>query len=179
VKNRTQQQGVFSIEMAFVLLGMSACLYFCFDLGFQQIRKSQLERVSYSLVSALKERSLFHPTINNKPSYKVEPQEVKQLHNIAAAMLNVKKKDVSVIVSSRLPKGKTQSLSALSPNVPCRTYSPISTKLVVTTESINQEVAIYQVTLCQIVPAWFERVIGGEAQKNDRVLSAHATFIGR
>lgn len=176
--NKNRQQGVFSIEMAFVLLGMGACLYFCFDLGYQQIRKSQLERVSYSLVSLLKERSLFYSDDQTQPNYRPNSQETEQLQRLAARFLNVKTDDVSVIVESRV-SGRRVVFKKLASNVPCELNYPLNQSLAVSSGGKKAEAPIYQVTVCQIVPAWFERIVGNQADKNDRVLSAHSTFVGR
>ena len=66
------QNGVFSIELAFVLLGMCAFLFFIFDLGFQVVQKSQLHRASYSLASVLKERKDPFEWAHNKGKGKMD-----------------------------------------------------------------------------------------------------------
>lgn len=175
-----KQRGVFSIEMVFVLIGMTACLYFCFDLGFQQIRKSQLERTSHSLVSLLKERTLFYSPKNNTTNYRISPDQAKQLRTIGARLLNTTEEHVSVVIEARVKGRYLSSQYALAPQLNCSATKSLNTKdLDVKRERNNSYAPIYQVTICQRVPAWFERVIGNEPDKKDRVLTAHSTFIGR
>ena len=170
-----KQAGVFSIEMAFVLIGMCAALYFCFDLGYQQIRKSQLERVSYSLVSVLKERTLFY-----QKKEQVSTEEVNDLHLLAVRLLNIKNNSqVSVVVDQRIQgQPSTQIRSTISQVISCKPHQMLSDKFDITLEKTGKKAPVYQVTVCQQIPAWFESVISGEA-KNSRILQVQSTFIGR
>lgn len=96
LKTKRKQSGVFAIELAFILVAMSASLYFCFDLGYQQMNKSKLERVSYSLVSLLKERSLFY---SGQP--KNTGEEARELRNLGSRLLGVPKDKLSVVIERR------------------------------------------------------------------------------
>lgn len=176
-----KQRGVFSIEMAFVLIGMTACLYFSFDLGFQQIRKSQLERTSHSLVSLLKERTLFYKQPRNKtPNYMLSPEQAQQLRTVGAKLLNTTEDHVSVVIEARINGTYQSSQHALAPQLNCTSVKPLkNTALDVKREKHGSFAPIYQVTVCQRVPAWFERVMGNQPNKHDRVITAHSTFIGR
>lgn len=180
MQNKKKQKGVFAIEMAFVLLGMCAVLYFCFDLGYQQIRKSQLERVSYSLVSILKERTIIYKKNKNDKNYEtVEQAQVDQLKKIGAVLLKVDESEVSVAVDFRINAQSKPRLSALSNGVACVPQIALTNKLDVNLEKSGDPAPIYQVTVCQKVPAWFESVIGSNASKISRILQAQSTFIGR
>lgn len=175
-----KQRGVFSIEMAFVLIGMCACLYFCFDLGYQQIRKSQLERVSYSLVSVLKERSLLYRKNKNDTQYEiVNASQVEQLKSIGAKLLGVDKNKISVVVDYRIEAINKPRVSALSAGIECTPLQTLSNKLDVTLEKGGRPAPIYQVTICQQVPAWFESIVGGDKSKNKRILQVQSSFVGR
>ncbi|MGF1834981.1 tight adherence pilus pseudopilin TadF [Photobacterium sanguinicancri] len=180
MQNKKKQKGVFAIEMAFVLLGMCAVLYFCFDLGYQQIRKSQLERVSYSLVSILKERTIIYKKNKNDKNYETVVQaQVDQLKKIGAVLLKVDESEVSVAVDFRINAQSKPRLSALSTGVSCSPQVLLTNKLDVNLEKSGDPAPIYQVTVCQKVPAWFESVIGSNASKISRILQAQSTFIGR
>ncbi|MGF1692155.1 tight adherence pilus pseudopilin TadF [Photobacterium kagoshimensis] len=176
-----KQKGVFSIELAFVLIGMTSCLYFCFDLGFQQIRKSQLERTAHSLVSLLKERSLFYPSSRGQQFHtRIQESQAQQLQLIGAKLLNSKVEDVSVIIEERLSGKHHLTRQALSPEVNCAPpFSLASKKLDITREKQDKYAPIYQVTICQRIPAWFERIMGNDPKKTDRILTSYSTFIGR
>ncbi|OAN12988.1 hypothetical protein A3K86_15060 [Photobacterium jeanii] len=178
---RYKQKGVFSIEMVFVLMGMTACLYFCFDLGFQQIRKSQLERAAHSLVSLLKERSLFYNKSSSKQAkYIITSGQAQQLRTVGARLLNTTEDNVSIVIESRVNSNYTSPSVALAPQLNCVSPKPLSNNtLDVKRERSGSSAPIYQVTICQRVPAWFERVMGNEPKKKDRVITAHSTFIGR
>ncbi|USD67751.1 tight adherence pilus pseudopilin TadF [Vibrio sp. SCSIO 43136] len=168
-----KNRGVFSIEMAFVLIGMSACLYFCFDLGYQQIRKSQLERVSYSLVSVLKERTLFY-----QQKQPVDGKQVAQLHKIAARLLNTSPERVAINVDYRI--GKTQRINQSQRHgFTCESQGKLNQKFDVALEKTGEFAPVYQVTVCQKIPAWFERVIGKDIDNDERVIKAQSTFMGR
>jgi tight adherence protein F len=171
----SKQSGVFSIELAFVLVGMSAALYFCFDLGFQQTKKSQLERVSYSLVSVLKERKLFFESKDLNTG-----KEASQLHNLAAHLLNVDKSKVAVTIERRVGKeGQRRNITETSGQFVCATKDSLDSRFDIPLEKSKKVAPVYQVTVCQQVPAWFERAIGKDKQKTERILTANSAFLGR
>jgi len=172
LKNKSQT-GVFSIEMAFVLLGMCGSLCFCFDLGYQQIRKSQLERISYSLVSVLKERALFFDKRESANS-----NDVRKLHTIGTKLLGAKKEDVAVVINQRVAGQKGTHLKYPA-SLSCAPKQKLSKSFDVTLEKSGKYAPVYQVTVCQRIPAWFERIIGEEADKNDRIIQAQSSFLGR
>lgn len=173
--NSKTQHGVFSIEMAFVLVGMCAALYFCFDLGYQQMKKSQLERVSYSLVSVLKERSLAFDKREN-----VDKNEMHNLQKLAAKLLSTEIEKVSVVVDYRIgqKRGRSQYQKAVG-DPPCNPHQKIDSRFDVTLEKSGKKAPVYQVTVCQQVPAWFEKAINGKVDFDDRILQAQSTFLGR
>lgn len=178
---RNKQKGVFSIELAFVLIGMTSCLYFCFDLGFQQIRKSQLERTAHSLVSLLKERSLFYASSRGqKLPARIQDSQALQLQVIGARLLNSKVEDVSVVIEERFNGKHHSTRRALAPDINCTPpFSLNSNELDITREKQGNYAPLYQVTICQRIPAWFERIMGNDPKKTDRILTSYSTFIGR
>lgn len=173
------QKGVFSIELVFVLLGLSACLYFFFDLSFQQMKKSQLERVTYSMVSVLKERSLFFQNTSGKRIQVVTKDDVAKIKKLSSRYLNVDDNRISIVVSSIIDNGSVNEIKMTSKNIPCTTKNKIERTMGAKFESNNKYAPIYQVTICQSIPAWYERVINRNSNVNSRILQAQSTFIGR
>ncbi|MCG9581443.1 hypothetical protein L1D13_23545 [Vibrio tubiashii] len=174
LKTKSSQTGVFAIELAFILVAMSVSLYFCFDLGYQQMSKSKLERVSYSLVSLLKERSLFYAgNLNNTG------EEAKELRNLGSRLLGVPKDKLSVVIERRTGQNQRRTTTEKYGSIACMPASALDEKFDIPLEKSGKYAPVYQVTLCQSVPAWFEKALGSKNPPQERVLTAYSAFLGR
>ncbi|WP_171380996.1 tight adherence pilus pseudopilin TadF [Vibrio europaeus] len=171
---RSKQKGVFAIELAFILLAMTWSLYFCFDLGYQQMRKSQLERVSYSLVSLLKERSLFY---SGNP--KNTGEEAKELRDLGSRLLGIPPEKLSVVIERRTGESLRRTRKEKSGSIACIPVNALDSKFDIPLEKSGKFAPVYQVTLCQSIPAWFEKAVGSNSPPKDRVLTAYSAFLGR
>ena len=171
------QNGVFSIELAFVLLGMCAFLFFIFDLGFQVVQKSQLHRASYSLASVLKERKDPFEWAPNKGKVKMDisSSEAKKIHTMAQRLLGTGKDDLRVNIGFKSGSKPEQIFKAGNGSIECDAQ-PINNKM---TEGSHSDLNVYRVTVCRRVPAFFEKAIAGQADKDSRVLQSSSLFVGR
>jgi len=170
-----KQKGVFSIELAFVLLGMCAFLFFIFDLGFQVVQKSQLHRTSYSLASVLKERKAFFTKGTRATNWDINADEAREMLQIAQNLLGQGKDDLRVNIGFKSGKKPEQSFFAGNGDIKCDAKS-IGDDI---TEGSKHDLNVYRVTLCRRVPAFFEKAIAGQADKESRVLQSTSLFVGR
>ncbi|MDC5818719.1 tight adherence pilus pseudopilin TadF [Vibrio europaeus] len=172
------QKGVFSIELAFVLLGMCAFLFFIFDLGFQVVQKSQLHRASYSLASVLKERKdPFEWNFESKGKKKMDISigEAKKIHTMAQRLLGTSNNDLRVNIGFKSGNKPEQIFKAGNGSIQCDA-KPITNKM---TEGSHRDLNVYRVTVCRQVPAFFEKAIAGEVNKDSRILQSSSLFVGR
>lgn len=139
-----KQKGAFSVEAAFSFLVLAGLTLFLLDLSAQTIMKSQAERVSYSLVNIIKERSRFFEGRANLHSVDVDT-----LHNILDDLLYLpiesKQKGVGLVVES-LVEGGTQVYKR---GYKCQAQRSIGTLTsLVPVDKEGDSFPIYQVTVC-------------------------------
>lgn len=170
-----RQRGVFSIELSFVLLGMCAFLFLIFDLGFQVVQKSQLHRASYSLASVLKERKAFFTPDMRTTKWDINAQEAQDIYQMARQLLGNKRDDIRVSIGFKKGKNEEQVFTAGNSGIECD-EKPIVDEI---TEGSKHDLNVYRVTVCRRVPAFFEKAIGGNADKDSRVLQSTSLFVGR
>ncbi|SON51896.1 tight adherence pilus pseudopilin TadF [Vibrio tapetis] len=173
--NIKNQKGVFSIELAFVLLGMTAFLFFIFDLGFQVIQKSQLNRTSYAMVSVLKERKGFYTKGTRSTNWDINQTQAKEMYQMARRLLDAKQTDIRVNIGFKSGKKNEFSLTAGDSSIPCNA-AQMTNELV---DGSKHDLNVYRVTVCRRVPVFFEKVIGDDNEKDDRVLQSTSIFVGR
>lgn len=153
------QQGAFAIELAFVLAFMVTLFLFCIDLSTQVLNRAKLDRLSYSLVSLVKERQRFF-----EERTELSETDFNQLQTIAAQMLSNESGqtvDFGIQVDS-LIEGRSQSFNQPYPGeTGCEPETPIAQlSQLVPSKASGDEFPLYQVTLCLGSDAWFDRSRG-------------------
>ena len=170
-----KQKGVFSIELSFVLIGICALLFFIFDLGYQVVQKSQLSRTSYSIASVLKERKAFFTKGTSATNWDINANEVQEMLHIAQNLLGKNKDDLRVNIGFKSGKRVEQTYQAGNSEIACSAQS-IGNDI---TEGSKHDLNVYRVTVCRRVPAFFEKAIAGQVDKDSRVLKSTSLFVGR
>ncbi|MGF1691812.1 tight adherence pilus pseudopilin TadF [Photobacterium kagoshimensis] len=168
------QKGTFSIELALVLIGMTALLFFIFDLGYQVIQKSQLHRTSYSLVSVLKERKAFYSPNSRITNWGINQSQADQVLKMAKRLQGEK---ATLRISIGLKSGTKDEVKYYAGDASIKCDSrPLIPKI---TEGDKHGLNVYRVTICKKVPAFFEKAVTSDENKTDRILSSTSLFVGR
>ncbi len=175
MKSISNQKGVFAIEMAFVLLAMTAFLFFIFDLGFQVVQKSQLHRTSYALVSVLKERKAFYTEKFRNTNWDIDELQAEQMLKIAKELQANDKSPLRINIGFKNGVKDEQNLSYGDSSITCDA-KPIPNSM---TQGTKHDLNVYRVTVCKRIPAFYEKTIGSQPDKTDRVLNSTSTFVGR
>ncbi|WP_035415954.1 tight adherence pilus pseudopilin TadF [Ferrimonas kyonanensis] len=171
--HNNHQRGAFAIEMAFVLAFLAMLFLFSTDLSQQLLNRTRLDRVSYSLVNVVKERTRFYA--GREP---VSQQDFDQLTQIAARLLareSVELSDSFGIALQSLVDGQPVRFSkSYLDALPCLPEQDIQalTELVPENDA-GKRYPLYQVTLCLNSQAWFDKAAG------DHLLASSSTMVGR
>lgn len=158
------ERGVFAIEMSFVLFFIAALLMFTADIAFKLFSRVALDRVSYSLVNIVKERSRFYDK-----RIILNQQDIDDVANLASRILT-EKHPFGLSVQS-LYQGVHQTFDTdTGCNVPA-----LSAELV--PENIaGTGFPLYQVTLCYEIDNWFDRFSGRTTKSR---LQSTSVIVGR
>lgn len=169
------------IELCFVLSMLSLFLMFISDTAMQLLTRGELDRISYSLVSVVKERSRFFVDDENHPVWPVSKQEADDLREILARRTT---SGFVVIVESAYEDalGDTisnsftssgnggQALAAACGQGTELAQSPLFTQLA---NDSGVKLATYRVTVCQQSPNYFNPT------GQPRVIQSSAVMVGR
>ena len=154
-------RGVFSIEFAIILFTMCGLMFFFTDIGMQIVNKAQLDRVSYSLVTVIKDRKKigFQPWVTN--------QDCQAVKEIADRLMG---QDVGVAVHAVASPVTVAGIRA--PVVPsscaigpaCQA-EPINDEVILLKKdayaSIPRKTDTYKVTVCNATPSAFSQFMSG------------------
>lgn len=157
---KNKQQGAFTVELAFVLFFTSALLIFTGDIALQLLNRMNLDRVSYSLVNILKERTRFY---EENPIVTV--REVEDMDILAARLLGYPKTSEAAPYGIRVEWLVDDSYAAIDKGIeggtPCRPDDSLKDKAsLVPTSSADKTFPLYQVTLCLKTDSWFNQFWG-------------------
>ncbi|UJF17511.1 hypothetical protein L0B53_01705 [Vibrio sp. SS-MA-C1-2] len=160
MKMRAKQKGAFAVELAFIMGILTTVILFVSDLSTQVLTKTQVERVSYSLASTLKERARFY-----EGRQVVSQEDFEQLNEIAAEMLNlqapVKRDGYGLYVEALIPLGEGEESSQhfaqnFDSESQCRGNKNIeSLSGLMPERDDGLQFPIYQVTVCLKVDGYF------------------------
>lgn len=145
------ERGSFAIELAFVLTFISLLYLFVMDISQQLLTRGQLDRLSYSLVSVLKERSRFFLADDGTVRLAVNTVDLDRLWSISEAALG---DNVGLMIESASASGDSQRLSR---GITCGQVSPLHLSEVFTQlkSEEGEPLPLYRVTLCKQINAWF------------------------
>ncbi|MBY3787053.1 hypothetical protein HPQ32_01135 [Photobacterium carnosum] len=165
-KNLNKQKGSFVIELAFVLMFLCLLTLFTADIAMQLFTRAKLDRVSYSLVNVLKERTRFYDGNNTLTQHDYE-----QLYTIAGKLLP--DTNYGVLIKSTVSKKDINTPSMAS--VKC---SPvvINPALIPISSLTGVKFPVYQVTVCASFNSWFGKFTHG---KNTFVIQSTSVMPGR
>ncbi|AQS38109.1 hypothetical protein Sps_02962 [Shewanella psychrophila] len=161
---KSKQQGSFTVELAFVLFFTSALLVFTGDIALQLLNRVNLDRVSYSLVNILKERTRFY---EEKPI--VTASEVDEIDILAARLLGYPNTSEAapygVRVEWLVDGGYGGIDKGIGGGTPCRPDDSLQDKAsLVPINSAHKTFPLYQVTLCLKIDSWFNQFWGDSEQ---------------
>ena len=164
-KNLNKQKGSFVIELAFVLMFLCLLTLFTADIAMQLFTRAKLDRVSYSLVNVLKERTRFYNGNNI-----LTQDDYDQLDIIAKKLLP--DTNYNVLINSTVPT------EAITPTVKPVKCSPIiiNPALIPISSLTDVKFPVYQVTVCSAFNSWFGKFTHG---KNTFVIQSTSVMPGR
>ena len=164
-KNLNKQKGSFVIELAFVLMFLCLLTLFTADIAMQLFTRAKLDRVSYSLVNVLKERTRFYNGNNI-----LTQDDYDQLNIIAKKLLP--DTNYNVLINSTVPT------EAITPTVKPVKCSPIiiNPALIPISSLTDVKFPVYQVTVCSAFNSWFGKFTHG---KNTFVIQSTSVMPGR
>ncbi|WP_026957746.1 tight adherence pilus pseudopilin TadF [Aliagarivorans taiwanensis] len=166
---RSAQRGSFAIELAFVMSFISLLFLFVMDLSQQLLTRGQLDRLSYSLVSVLKERSRFFVD-DGVVRLSINNEDLLTLWRIAAPELD----DASgMVIESAIAADSSQRLTT---GVACRSNEQLHQAEMFTllVDEQGEPLPLYRVTICKQIPAWFDVTTEATHQ-----LQASSVMVGR
>lgn len=160
-----KQKGSFVIELAFVLMFLCLLNLFTADIAMQLFTRAKLDRVSYSLVNVLKERTRFYDGNNTLTQHDYD-----QINSIAGKLLPGT--NYSILINS------TVTANPITPNVKSVKCSPIEINpdLIPISSLTGVTFPVYQVTVCTSFHSWFGKFTHG---KTDFVIQSTSVIPGR
>lgn len=175
-----KQRGTFSVEFAIVGLFFSILLVFSGDVVMKLSLKGKLDRLSYSMVNILKERTQLYDE-----EYRINSSEARQLYVISQGSLERMGGSSFDNTKYRVVVEELTFASNGSPN-PSATFSfgpnvcTLSNRLsdlrhlsVIT--SWDRQATLYRVTLCYETDNWIGDILG----EDFKLVSSDAVIIGR
>lgn len=187
---KIKQSGTFSVEFAIIGVFFSIMLVFSGDIIIKLATKGKLERLSFSLVSILKERSALYGG-EFAPKNAVAEAEAKQLQAIAENSLSRtlggwEASNFGILVEAQTYTQATENASAKANTLqsyqktgqvclPIPTLDTLQSNLTVKT-SWNRQASVYRVTICYLTDNWFERISGTSF---NNLVQSSSVMIGR
>jgi tight adherence protein F len=182
-----KQLGVFSVEFALIAVFFSMLLVFSGDVIIKLSTKGKLDRLSYSLVNIIKERTALY----NK-NFTITQGEMNDIYTIATnsltrSMGNFKSTNFGIRVEQQTftaQKNDAQSVtytddSPITINTGSQTCSVAKSLDELTSLSVvssrENKIALYRVTLCYETNNWFGKLVGGSYT----TVSSSSVIIGR
>ncbi|WP_394209275.1 tight adherence pilus pseudopilin TadF [Enterovibrio calviensis] len=177
----SKQRGVFIIELTMILLVLSLIIVFTMDVVVKQTVKGKLDRLSYSLVSLLRERSqLFEG--NETMTFDEAAKSFSLIQrSLNSTMGNF---DISrlgmVIEQQRFDANKNPITAVVNQHIftlgaySCEPEEPLRQKMDLSpVTQFDNKLALYQVTLCYRTDNWYGDLAG---ETFERVRSISLSF---
>ncbi|RBW66593.1 ATP-binding protein [Vibrionales bacterium C3R12] len=176
---RSKQKGNFSVEFAIVGLFFSLLIVFSGDVIIKLSIKGKLDRLSYSLVNVLKERTQLY-----SEDYQITPNEARGMMTIGGNSLSRTLSTYDPTKFGALVEELTfRGISAPNPQkeyrfggITCNVSKPLSElqHLSVIT-SWERQASLYRVTFCYETDNWIGDLLGTEFTR----VSSSSVMIGR
>ncbi|WP_434355698.1 pilus assembly protein TadF [Parasalinivibrio latis] len=182
INSLTKQRGVYSIEFSIIGLVMGVLLVFTFDVVVKQSVKGKLDRLSYSAVSLLKERTQLY-----NESDVISPSEIDQLSLIVTESLgrtwsNFEQSNFGIRFEQQkfvdgvaiVPVEDTHLFSrgdvGCTPEIALNELTHLSPET-----TFGRRATLYQITICYLSDNW----IGELLSSNFRLVRSHSIMVGR
>ena len=163
---KSKQQGVFSIEFAMVAVFFSLLIAFSGDVIIKLSLKGKLDRLSYSLVNVLKERTQLYDTDYQLTTKEVDDIDIIAQHSLLRTFGHFEREHYGLLVEELSFKQVGTPNPAISEKrgvVACRikqTIDSLESMTVVTNR--GREMPLYRVTVCYESDNWIGGILGRE-----------------
>nr|WP_237476280.1 tight adherence pilus pseudopilin TadF [Vibrio eleionomae] len=180
-----KHKGSFTVEFAIVGVFFALLLVFSGDLVIKLSMKGKLERLSYSMVSVLKERT----QLFDEDTFDITNTQATDIYNVAANSmqrtmgkfeaekfgvdLKVRQRSNYGLGNSTIAVTDWNSADALGIGISCNGHEP-DRELIFQT-SWGRSATLYEVTLCYSTPNWFGQLVDEQYLS----VSANAITLGR
>ncbi|MCY9865802.1 tight adherence pilus pseudopilin TadF [Vibrio coralliirubri] len=162
--SRKCQQGIFSIEFAIVGFFFSLLLVFSGDVIIKLSVKGKLDRLSYSLVNVVKERTQLYDSSVILTSKQVDDIDTIARHSLQRTFGNYDASRYGLLVEEQSFSGVGQQQPTISERrgeLNCRVAKPISELQHLSVVSVwGHQMPLYRVTLCYRTNNWFGELVG-------------------
>lgn len=184
LRTNNSQRGTFVVEFAAISFALVLLMAFCGDLVIRLATKGKLDRMAYSAVTIVKERSaLFAAEDFQLLDGSVRQTQFDELHKIVEASLirtmgsfNAQQFGMTLDV---IGIGENDELVGVSYTLPddqgIQCESSQSMQTLATALKLDTSPTLYRVTLCYETVNWF----GGLLDEDYGMVSSHAISIGR
>ncbi len=186
--SRSRQTGTFAIELALVGVFMAICMAFISDMAGKQTLQGHLQRLSYSAVNIIKERTQLYSGDSNITAGQVDALYEIVSNSMARGMSGFDEQNLGMVVEQLKydsdwsldtnPDAKTDTVIAKGFNCNLNSGSLLDSISQLHFDSNWGSIpAIYQVFLCYRDNNWFGHAIG---EDNDFVMvRSHSIMLGR
>lgn len=163
---KSKQQGVFSIEFAMVAVFFSLLIAFSGDVIIKLSLKGKLDRLSYSLVNVLKERTQLYDTDYQLTTKEVDDIDTIAQHSLLRTFGHFEREHYGLLVEELSFKQVGKPNPAISEKrgvVACRikqTIDSLESMTVMTNR--GREMPLYRVTVCYESDNWIGGILGRE-----------------
>ncbi len=189
-----KQKGVFSIELALVAVFFSLFLVFSGDIIIKLSVKGKLDRLSYSLVNIIKERTQLYPAVegesdkDNNNSEKEDTDlkidtEVNNLYKIAKnsltrTMSGFDENNLGILVEKIIfnNENKTEQSISVKQGFKCNVDKPLTAlKQLLVVSTWGKNLDLYRVTLCYETEKW----LGSKLDVTFTTVTSSSVMVGR
>lgn len=176
---KLKQSGNFSVEFAIVGVFFALMLAFSGDIIIKLATKGKLERLSFSLVNVLKERTELYGG-NFSPSDAQARTEAIQLQTIAENSLRrtfgtFVPAQFGILVEAQTSANTFQQFQGGGQQ--CQAAQPFNTLLNLSVQtSWFRQASLYRVTICYATANWFGAISGGTI---NNLIQSSSVMIGR
>ncbi|MEZ8148548.1 tight adherence pilus pseudopilin TadF [Enterovibrio norvegicus] len=164
------QKGVFFIELCFVLTMLSVIIFLTIDIVVKQSVKGKLDRLSYSLVSVLRERSQLFDG-DETMTYDEATKSLALIQNsLRSTLATYEDSRLGLLIEQqRFDANKNEISQNINEHIfamgsyPCNNTTPLSELIDLSpVTQFDNKLTLYQVTLCYETENLFGRLFGGE-----------------
>ncbi|PMN71899.1 tight adherence pilus pseudopilin TadF [Enterovibrio norvegicus] len=179
--NRKKQMGVFTIELAMILLAFSLIIVFSMDVVVKQTVKGKLDRLSYSLVSLLRERSQLFDGDESMTHDEATKSLALIERSLSSTMNTFDIQRLGMVIEQQrfdsnnnpIPPVANVHIFTLG-SYSCEPEEPLVTKIDLSPLSqFDNKLTLYQVSLCYRTDNWFGNLAG---ESFERVRSISLSF---